>query len=216
MNSNKNMRKKKSKNLQVQLVQYERILSPPQIKVIPIYTRVIRYRVTTTISQETFTNNHLVRGMGGIVATSAVSAVPICAAVRLLKVEAWAPITTLGTNTTVALQWDTSGANGDFAGPSDIITDSSMDPSRPAHIVTKPPRQTLCGFWKSGAVSDTYRMLLFSAITGTIIDFTFQYTLNDGLGQNAALVVAAASAGGFYHQQILNGNAAVVALNTIA
>jgi hypothetical protein len=210
------MRKKKSKNLQVQLVQYERILCPPQIKVIPIYTRLIRYRVTSTISQETFTNNHLVRGIGGIVATSATSAVPICAAVKLLKVEAWAPITTLGTNTSVALQWDTSGANGDFAGPSDIITDSSMDPSRPAHIVTKPPRQTLCGFWKSGAVSDTDRMLLFSAITGTIVDFTVQYTLNDGLGQNAALVIAAGSAGGFYHQQILNGNASVVSLNTIA
>lgn len=195
------------------MVMYKR-LQPPELQTSPIFSRKIRYRVTSNISQQSLDNNALCRGFGGLVAVTAILGYPVCGAVKLKQISMWGPPTTQGTNVTVALQWDTSGANGDFAGPSQIISDSSMDPSRPAFITAKPPKLTLCGFWKSCALNDTDRIALISAPTGTIIDCVFVYTLNDALGPNASLVLVGATPGGFYHQQILSGNATVVSLNT--
>lgn len=195
------------------MVLYKR-LQPPELMSSPIYSRRIRYRVTANISQESLSNNALCRGLGGVVAVTAILGYPICASVKLTNVEMWSPTPTMGSNVTAALQWDTSGANGDFAGPSQIISDTSMDPSRPAYIQAKPPKLTLCGFWKSCALNDTDRIALISCPSGTIIDFVIKFTTNEALGPSASLVLVGATPGGYYHQQILNGNAAVVTLNT--
>lgn len=195
------------------MVMYKR-LQPPELQSSPIYSRRIRYRIGANISQESLSNNNLCRGLGGVVAVTAILGYPVCAAVKLTQVEIWSPTPTMGSNVTAALQWDTSGANGDFAGPSQIVSDSSMDPSRPAYIKAKPPKLTLCGFWKSTALNDTDRIAIITAPSGSIIDFVFKFTTNEALGPSASLVLVGATPGGYYHQQILNGNATVASLNT--
>jgi hypothetical protein len=206
----------KSYRSQKPFVEYERRNAPPQYNPIPILARVVRYRVTTTVSQEPFTVNNLVRGCGGLVATTTTAATPFCSSVRLKKIEAWAPPSSVGSNTTVAVQWETQSANEDFAGPAQIIADTSVDPSRPAHVITKPPKDTQCEFWKSGLSSSTNTICLITAVAGSVIDFHINYCLNEALGVNASVVVVGALAGGMYHQQILTANAAVVSLNSIA
>lgn len=195
------------------MVMYKR-LQPPEFVTSPIYRRRIRYRIGTNISQEALSNNDLCRGLGGVFAVTTTLGYPVCASVKLTQVEIWSPTPTMGSNVTASLQWDTSGANGDFAGPSQIEADSSMDPSRPAYIKTKPPKLSLCGFWKSTALNDTDRIALVTCPSGSIIDFLILFTTNEALGPSASLVLASVVAGGYYHKQILNGNGVVVSLNT--
>lgn len=195
------------------MVMYKR-LQPPELMSSPIFSRRLRYRINANVSQESLSNNDLCRGLGGVFAVTAILGYPVCASVKLTNVEIWSPTPTMGSSVTAALQWDTSGANGDFAGPSQIVSDSSMDPSRPAYIKAKPPKLTLCGFWKSCALNDTDRIALITAPSGSIIDFVIKFTTNEALGPSASLVLVGASVGGYYHKQILNGNAVVVSLNT--
>ncbi len=119
------MKSRKQNNL----INYERRNAPQTIQSTPIFTRIVRYRITTTISQQIFSVNDLCRGCGGLVAATATAAYPFCSSIKLRKIEAWAPPSTVGTNTTVAIQWETGSANEDFAGPSQIIGDTSVDPS---------------------------------------------------------------------------------------
>ncbi len=207
------MKNHKSNN---NLQSYERRNAPQTIQATPISSRIVRYRVTTTISQQIFSVNDLNRGCGGLAAATATTAYPFCASVKLRKIEAWAPPSTVGTNTTVALQWDSGTVNEDFAGPSQIIGDTSVDPSRPAHIITRPPKNTSSAFWKSTYSANTNPICIISAVAGSVIDFHISYTLNDALGANTVVAVAAANAGGLYHQRILGGNGQVVSLNDIA
>lgn len=195
------------------LVMYKR-LQPPEMVSSPIYTRRLRYRIGSNISQESFSNNDLCRGLGGVIAVTAILGYPVCASVKLKQIEMWSPTPTMGSNVTAALQWDTSGANGDFAGPSQIVSDSSMDPSRPAYVKGRPPKLTLCGFWKSTALNDTDRIAIITCPSGSIIDFIIQFTTNEALGPSASLVLVGATPGGYYHKQILSGNGVVVSLNT--
>jgi hypothetical protein len=193
----------------------ERQLAPPQIQATPIQTRVVRYVVGTTMSQTGFTVNNLNRGPGGCVITAVNTAYPQQNSVKLRKVEAWAPPQAQGSQTTLALQWETGGANEDFAGPANIVADSSIDPSRPAHIVAKPPKLSQSGFWKSCSSANTNNLFTLTAVSGTIVDFHISYTQNDSVGANSNFVVVGGNVGGFYHQTILGGLATVLSLNTI-
>ncbi len=57
---------------------------------------------------------------------------------------------------------------------------------------------------------------MITAVAGSVVDFHISFVLNDALLPNSSVVVAAASAGGVYHQRILGGNGQVVSLNDIA
>jgi hypothetical protein len=133
-------------------------------------------------------------------ATAANAAYGLFEAFRIRCVEMWAPPSSTGAATTVAIEEGPAGSA--LGNPSRRISDVTMGQSRPAHVRWVPQRDTLLANWITAATSN---LLLFTGPTGTTIDIHLSYTLRDNLGSAVSAAVAGATTGQVYVRS-LNSN----------
>jgi hypothetical protein len=190
----------------------------PDVKV-PSYSqqqiRKIRVRYTTSNADGTgdvLTVTQLA-SMLGFTAISATVGYYWMSQFRLDKVEAWATPPAVADVVSIALKWADSplAASIGIAGPPVVVQDSSSSTSIPAHIVLKPPRNSLFENWFGP--NATPQMLVFTQQStagncNAIIDFYFSFILDD-IGTAPSFTIVGAQFGVHYHK-IVTGTTGIV------
>jgi hypothetical protein len=132
---------------------------------------------------------------------------------RLDKVEVWATPPAVADVVTICLKWADSplAASIGIAGPPVVIEDSSCSTSVPAHIVLKPPRNSLFDNWFGP--NATPQMIYFTQQStagncNSVLDFYFSFIIDD-VGSPPFFTIAAASPGAHYHK-VVTGSTGLV------
>jgi hypothetical protein len=150
-----------------------RSLRPPPIKSHIQLTHKYRFSSDASASA-TITNQNLLTAAGCKVTTNNSTATSYFMAVRILSVEVWSiPAEGATSNCSVIWKGDSS-----LAGISNLeVSDTSLSPTLPAHLVARPPRGTLPSFWYQGGFSQN---LFTVSVDGTgIIDVTLSLIIGD-------------------------------------
>jgi hypothetical protein len=176
-------------------------MAPPPFKAIPERSGKVRFIATAGVSGD-FTQLDLF-DLPGCSAQTAISGIPISQAVRLRKVEVWAPVQTAGSTTTCSLFDDSGAAGTALGGLPEVISDSSMSFDRPAHLVwtTKPTRPS-GGWWT--VASTSISRVLFNLICplGSVVDVSFDFVINltAQAGLAPAVVIVGATPGDLFNR----------------
>jgi hypothetical protein len=148
-----------------------------------------QYRFTSNSGTLVNITDSLLLTAAGVMATSATVGHALFNAVKLHKVEIWAPPAAQGAATTCSVLWP-AGNNS----PSREVSDTSVSVTKPAHIVSSPPPNSLCGFWNSGS---GFLVMSLTAPPGSIIDVWLSLVVVDGAPQNSVTATLVASAAGY-------------------
>lgn len=186
---------------------------PPPVVVQPVYQRTLRYISAAAESKgtDTITVGSLLNT--AFIAASAVTATPLYGAVKLRQVRMY------GTQAS-----GSSGfANGSITwiGPRQPpkTVQASGTLTEPYKIVTNPPKGSYAAMWYSGGpdiVSETGNPTLFEVqcSAGSVLDVTFDFTLNDGDVTANNVTIVAGTAGVLYMNSHLDNTNYVYAAGT--
>jgi hypothetical protein len=166
-----------------------RMIKPPTLR--PNIQISHKFRFTSDSSNSaTITNQNLLTAAGCVVTTNNSTATSVWMSVKIVSVEVWS-IPATGTST-CSVEWkgDTS-----LAGLSQHqVTDTSLSPSYPAHLVARPPARTLASMWHEGGFAQN--LFTVSVDGAGIIDVTLQLILRDAPSSSSAtLTIASGSLG---------------------
>jgi len=173
---------------------------PPQLRSNVMLAH--RYRFTSSSGTATTINSSSLLFAAGCVGSTTNSAVTtFFGSVRIRRVEVWAPPASQGAFSTCSLEF-----NGQAAANTMEISDTSVNPSEPAHIVAVPPKNSLASFWQTPDAG-TNNLFVLMAPTGSIIDVVLDLVLWDDEDSNQTRSVATAAVGKVYYLALDNGNA---------
>jgi hypothetical protein len=176
---------------------------PPQIKSNIIFGH--RYRFTSTGAASIPITVALLRGVGGVVATSATTGTPIAFSVKVRSVEIWTPPASQGASATCSLEWS-SGSTLDSTSTVEI-SDTTMSTAEPAHLRTSPPKTSLASFWQHIGAD---QLFVITAPAGSVVDVSVQFIQNDNEASPTVVTLAGATTGNMYYMP-LDGHGGVMA-----
>jgi hypothetical protein len=166
-----------------------RAVKPPTLR--PNIQTKHKFRFySDTSASSTITNRNLLTAAGCIVTTNNSTATSVWMSVKIISVEVWS-IPATGTST-CSVEWK---GDTDYAGVSQQqVTDTSLSPTFPAHLISRPPSGTLSSFWHEGG-SDT-DLFTVSVDGSGIVDVTLQLILRDAPSSaTATLSIASGTLG---------------------
>lgn len=157
-----------------------------------------KYRfVSTSAFPTNITARDLIQSCGVVAATS-VLGYSIATAVRIKRVELWAPPASLGAAATVSLFW----LSQQTSNYSELeVSDTTMSTATPAHLTSSPPLLSLASFWQTDS---TTNLCTLTVPVGGVIDIWLEMVLGDGLVtiQPSPLVLVGATAGALYYEPL--------------
>lgn len=169
------------------------VLNPPQLIASLDIKKTIRFQVTGS-GTGTVNVSNLLDLL--IVATAAATGYRLLDAIRMRKIEMWAPTTT-STTTVLTIEDINTGGLAALGTRSRVIEDVSVGYNRPAHLIWRPARGSLQDSWFTTGTSP---LLTINSVAGTIVDVTFDMVIADGqqapTGTNRA--IAGATVGQVY------------------
>jgi len=172
----------------------------------------IRCSVSAAISAGTITMAQL-GGMLGIIslATGAGSASSlICDQAKLKRVCVWGPVATAGTPVTVQLKYVDDPTSSVTSGPPKTVSDSSVSFDRPAYACLEPPKREQSFFSQWFDTNQAIGYVVITCPVGSIVDFWFNWILDDQGATSAGPVITAASViGQIYHRSITTGGGVI-------
>lgn len=136
--------------------------------------RVYRFQASSAVSADVVSSTSLCDLL--CMATGADAAYGIARAVKVRKIEIWGPMAQNLTPVTVSVEWAASGS-APVAGPSNIVSDTSMGSARCAHVVSTPPPQSACAFWQ---VASGEAMFTLGFPAGSVVDLHLSQVFFDG------------------------------------
>jgi hypothetical protein len=207
----KNQLKKLTQLEALELRQQIRLAGPSQFPAQPTRSMQVRYQATAAVAGNSFTCVTLCR-FCGLIAVSATATYCLSTLIKLKRIRIWSPVAVAGTIVTSTIQWPNNSATEQIAGPPIIMTDSATCLSQYAHVDAKPPKGSWCDKWHQAADVTPWVLLTYSA--GAIIDFDFQWFIDDLGATIAGPTVAGAVTGAVYHWQV--NNLVCVMLNGIS
>ena len=140
-------------------------------------------------------------------ATAANAAYRVMSAARVRSVEIWGPAAAAGV-ATVAIEW--SGTPGNFTGPKKLITDTTLGSSRPAHVYTRAPKQSVADMWFSDAATGG-GIIVIDAPQDAIIDVTVDFVVRNSEGAVAVTAaLAAATVGKMYVRRLDSSTSSLI------
>lgn len=140
-------------------------LNPPQILTNVVKSHRYRYLASSAIVAVGIQDVHVQRALGGICTVANTTVAVSVKSFKLNKIEIWAPTSTSTTPTTVSVEW--LGQNNS---PNLEHSDTSINVSRPAHLITRPPRNSLASFWQNSAGGTA--LFVLNCPSGSIIDIS--------------------------------------------
>jgi hypothetical protein len=171
-------------------------LSPPSFLARPVLRYHVRTLATSPQIDAPVAYNQL-SALVGIVATSAITSVNLTSGFRLKRIRIWAPAPFGSVATSVAsVTWTESAA--DYITPPVTVADSSVNPSVPVFVDAKPPRGSLADKWHDPNQTNGICIMTYPA--GSIVDFIFNYVLDDFGGPQASFAIAGGVTGTVYHR----------------
>jgi hypothetical protein len=141
------------------------------------------------------------------VATGAAAAYSIIQNIRVKRIRAWDASGTTAFGTTIQLKWyDTRGSGV-------IVADSGTN-SRPAHIDSRPPPNSVASMWSQSASFESELLFFLTLNAGSIVEIDLEYILEDGI---CSSLVGTFSTGGVYYNDLdcLNSAGAGAGTNTL-
>jgi hypothetical protein len=166
-----------------------RAVKPPTLR--PNIQTKHKFRFYSDSSaSSTITNQNLLTAAGCVVTTNNSTATSVWMSVKIISVEVWS-IPATGTST-CSVEWK---GDTDLAGISQHqVTDTSLSPSFPAHLICRPPSGTLPSFWHEGGIANN--LFTVSVDGAGIVDVTLQLILRDAPSSSSAtLSIASGSLG---------------------
>ncbi len=164
---------------------------PPPLSANVVVRHKFRF-VSTTGASTNITDRNL-NQMFGLVCTVANTTLKgLVNAVKLHRVQVWAPPASQGGSVTCSVLW----ASGSFA-PDVEVSDTSNSVASPAYISTVPPAGSSASFWMGETASNTMFTLL--APSGSVIDVEATGVLADTQAALTSYTVAAGTLGALYY-----------------
>jgi hypothetical protein len=180
----------------------------------------IRGTVTAAFSSATLRAIDLSAFLG-VIATAATTCQFLCDQFRLRRVCVWAPVTTQGTPVTVMLKWADDPNGVSSSGPPKTVSDTSSSVDKYAYACLEPPsgmKGATSYFTQWQDSSLTTPLVVCTAPIGSIIQFWFNWILDDIGATTSGPTIAGATAGNVYHKSIVASGGtlqAVVPLNFV-
>ncbi len=147
-------------------------------------------------------------------ATGVAAAYRVFASARVKSIEIWGPAAAAGL-ATVSVTWVGSG---NFAGPRQNISDSTLGSARPAHVKSKAPGGSVAGMWFADT-STGGNIIVLDGPASSVVDIVIEFTVRNDEGAVAVTAaVAAATVGRVYCRKLDSTGGALlvpVALDTI-
>jgi hypothetical protein len=186
-------------------------IRPPQLRAYPELTHTYRFFCNTTVTNVVISNDLLFGAAGGICTIANSKITCIFGTLKVKRVQIWAPLLTSGANV-VELLWGTQAQSN--SNPI-RISDVSVSTMYPAHIDTRPPKDSLASFWQIVSVSNN--LFEVSCPVGSYIDVTLQLTLWNNEGAGFQTTVGLATLADMYYMSLdgpTNHDLQPVSLNT--
>lgn len=198
------MRNRKAGSSLPVLVQIDESRDPyaviPDINVQPVRSWKIRFVNTgVAISGANFTAANL-SGLLGCIALSATTSTYFTNVFRLKRVQIWC-YPTGGLPCTVQGFFPNFPVSGTpfITGPPKAITDTSLNPSRAAYIsLTPPSNSSVFGKWIDS--TSTAALLVLTYPPDAIVEFDFNWIMDDVGLPSAGPTLVGATAGAIYHK----------------
>jgi hypothetical protein len=141
----------------------------------PTFSRRLRFQNQGPALTEALNALDLMNACGKYSYTSSgLTTAAVAFNIKVKKIEIWAaPLSdSTGAFTTASIDWHSSSAFGSGK----KVSDSSISNARPLHVVSKPPKDSICGFWMQ---DPTVQYCTVSIPPGGIIDVLVNYTMPD-------------------------------------
>jgi hypothetical protein len=139
-------------------------------------------------------------GMLGVFATSATTSVYLCNSFRLKKVEMWSWTGTIGTTVDISLKISDTATAGGLGGPPQVQNDSSASVDKPAYVSLNPVNSSVYKEWQNSAAANS--MIAYYSPQLSIMDFIFEFWIDDLGVTVAGPALAGATLGTIYHKSI--------------
>jgi len=145
---------------------------PPQFNSNVVKHHKFRFLASSAVANVTITNFNVLAALGGVGTVANSTITQFNKSFRIKSIEIWTPPASQGASATCAVEW-LAPANS----PNWEVSDSSMNPTYPAHILARPPPNSLASFWN--AVSTSQNMFEITASGGSIVDLVVDYIEDD-------------------------------------
>jgi len=183
-----------------------RAVNPPAITATNTVNHVFQY-----VSQGNLTKFSITRAfmLSTVIMNSSSSTTNyrISNAIKLNSISIWSGLPASGSaiTSTVAIEWLSS------YGPSKIVMDTTINVSKPAVIHSRPPVNSLAGFWSLRNSNESDVLFQVTLPTGSIIQTNVTYNLQDDTAINLVSTTNSGAVGTVYYTY-LDGPAAAAVL----
>ena len=179
---------------------------PTSVKTQPVSQRVLRFVNDGNNTVSVIYRECMLSLMGSSsLATANTLHTPIFHNIRVTKVQIWGSETTTTALqlSPVILKWVSA------RGPDTEITDYGTS-SHPPHVVSTPPKNSLCGEWSTAGSFESEPLFSISSGIGSVVDVHVEYVLLDGTAVKF-LTTSVTTTRGLYYAPLdcLNGAAAI-------
>lgn len=127
-----------------------------------------------------FTVGMFVKFLSMCVSTTLAYAIPY--AIRLRRVRIWACAPTLGSTTTIGLEWNAGSTGFLLDGMSESATTCST--TEPACIDCRPPHESLAGWYQAIVTGNSNIIFSVTCPGGSTIRLDYDFVINGGEGPN--------------------------------
>jgi len=165
--------------------------APPQIRSNVVYRH--RFRYTSSSGTATvLTGNSILAAAGSVCYQANTNVASINQSFKIVELELFGAPAAQGSTSTVSIEW-----LGTANAPSVEVSDTTNSVATPAHVKSRPPRDSQAVFWQTPS-SASNNLVTLVAPAGTIIDIVLELVQNDDqLQVNTG--VAAGALGSLYY-----------------
>jgi len=185
-------RRKLSKRRRPQKMGVSRALKPPQFQSVPTIRTCMRFINQTAQSGNAtplaVTTINLMNA-AGLMATGANTAYPFHGFFEIIRIELWSSLNSsvsFNQAPTIGVRWFNT-VTGTLGDTNSQDSDSTINPSAPAYVSSRPPKGTAASWW-SGPSTNTIFNIFFANTTAIICDIHCDLKINDNANNTVTSV----------------------------
>jgi len=145
--------------------------NPPQHSSNVRLKHKFRFSVPATGFSGGISDSQVLHATGGIATVTNTTLTNWVQSFRVKKIEIWSAPPSQGSASTASVEWFGFGNS-----PSIEVSDTTLSTATNAHVVSKPPPNSLCAFWQKATGTGLFSLVLPA---GSIMDMTLDLILQD-------------------------------------
>lgn len=164
--------------------------SIPQINTNIKLSHRYRFLATSALTNVGVDAQDLLGAIGGVCTVANTTLSFLAKTMRIQSIEIWSPTATSTTGVTCSIEWLSTNS------PSIEVSDTSINVSEPAHILTSPPKLSLAAFWQQTASTDLF---IINCPGGSVVDIRLSYVLCDQTTASSSRPITTGTLGRQYY-----------------